>query len=303
MSSRLLHNCCLAATLILSSLPQALAKDKYLFVYFKEPGNDGVYYALSDDAYHWKAIHNDKPSVPTTVPGEVMRDVFVTRGPDHEFHMVWTWAWKGQSIGYAHSPDLIHWSEQRQIPLMVDIPGARNTWAPEIYWDEKQSAWMIIWSSTVEGKQAGNRIYYSMTRDFQTFTKPAIFFDPGYVVIDATILKDSSKYILVFKDETQDPLRRQLRYATGPTLQGPWSGIGAPFTESWSEGASVMKVGDEYVVYYDHYRPPRRYEANKTKDWKTWESISDQVEFPPYCKHGSFLKITEEEAARLLSSQ
>lgn len=303
MNSRFLRWCFLAITVLLGGARPSMAKDKYLFVYFKEPGNDGIYFALSDDAYHWQPLHDGNPWVKTTSPGEVMRDVFLTRGPDHEFHMVWTWGWRGQSIGYAHSPDLIHWSEQREIPLMADVPGTRNTWAPEIYWEEKQSQWMIIWSSTVEGRNTGNRIYYALTKDFQSFSKPEIFFDPGYVVIDATIFKDSSKYILVFKDETQDPLRRQIRYATGPTLQGPWTGISEPVTESWSEGPSVLKVDGNYILYYDHYRPLRRYEANRTRDWKTWESISDQVEFPAHCKHGSFLTLSEAEAARLRSFQ
>ncbi len=103
-----------------------------------------------------------------------MRDPFLTRGPDREFHMVWTWGWHTQSIGYAHSPDLVHWSEQREIPLMA---ATKNTWAPEIYWDKSRSQWLIIWSSAIGGRQSGNRIYNAMTPDFRTFSKPELFFD------------------------------------------------------------------------------------------------------------------------------
>jgi hypothetical protein len=52
-----------------------------------------------------------------------MRDPFLMRGPDHEYHLVGTWGWRGQSLGYAHSPDLVHWPEQREIPIMADILG------------------------------------------------------------------------------------------------------------------------------------------------------------------------------------
>ena len=38
----------------------------------------------------------------------------------------------------------------------------------------------------VEGRHDGNRIYSATTKDFRTFTKPEIFYDPGYMVIDAT---------------------------------------------------------------------------------------------------------------------
>src|ERR1039458_5566839 len=52
--------------------------------------------------------------------------------------------------------------------------------------------------------------------------------------------------------------------ASGPTLAGPWSGIGQAFTESWSEGPSVVRVGRQYIVYYDHYRDPKRWRGPPT---------------------------------------
>ena len=64
-----------------------------------------------------------------------------------------------------------------------------------------------------------------------------------------------------------------------------------------------MQVGDEYIVYYDHYRDPRGYRAVASKDLVHWTSIADKVSFPPGCKHGSFLKITEREATRLKSAK
>jgi hypothetical protein len=95
-------------------------------------------------------------------------------------------------------------------------------------------------------------------------------------------------------------LRYQIRYATGPTIEGPWSNIHEPITESWSEGPSAIRVGKEYIVYYDHYRFPRRqYEGVASADWVHWKSIDDQISFPENCKHGSFLKISEKEANRL----
>jgi beta-xylosidase len=230
-----------------------------------------------------------------------MRDAFVTRGPDREFQMVWTWDWKGQSIGYAHSKDLIHWSPQTELPLMAGIPGTDHTWAPEIYWDSPKSQWIIIWSSTVAGRQAGNRIYSSFTSDFKTFSKPTLFFDPGYDVIDATILQARGQYYLFFKDERTDPLKKQIKLAAGRTIEGPWSEISDPFTETWSEGPSALQVGNMYVVYYDHYRQPQRYSAVGTNDLLHWFSLADRVSFPEGARHGSFLRITEEELRKLKS--
>jgi len=282
------------------------AEQWYLFAYFKDPGSSGVYFALSNDGYHYTPLNDGNPVVPPAQKGELMRDPFITRGPDQQFHMVWTWEWRDTKIGYAHSADLVHWSEQIEVPLMKDIAGTRNTWAPEIYWDAPKKAWEIIWSSTIGGtssdKVLDNRIYSSLTPDFRTFSKPQVFFDPGYNVIDATILQTKGKFYLIFKDERPEPLKKFMKIAEGPTVEGPWSKISEEFTESWTEGPSALQVGDGYVVYFDHYRDPKRYEAVASKDLATWTSITNKISFPPGCKHGSFLKITEEEARKLKSA-
>ena len=287
---------CLAALCLATALPAA---DPLLFIYFREPANMGIFYATSDDGYGWKELHGGKPWIAIGQPGELMRDPFLTRGPDRQFHLVWTWGWRGQSIGYAHSADLVHWSEQREIPLMAGIAGTRNTWAPEIYWDRAMAEWRIVFSSVVEGRQEGNRIYSATTRDFRTVSRPEVFFDPGYAVIDATILQARGRYYMVFKDERNEPLHRWLEVASGPTLAGPWSGIGHAFTESWSEGPSVVRVGRQYIVYYDHYRDPKRYQAARSADFEHWTPMAEEVHFPEGCKHGSFLRITQKERRRI----
>ena len=187
------------------------AADPLLFVYFKEPANMGVFYALSDDGYHCRA-HGGSPWIGIEHASELMRDPFLTRGPDGEFHLVWTWGWRGQSIGYALRPTWCTGRAARDSDLMAGTPGTRNTWAPEIYWDAAKAEWMASGSSAVEGRHEGNRLYYARTRDFRTFTPPAIFFDPGYVVIDATLLQTRDRYYMVFKDERNEPdLHRCLR--------------------------------------------------------------------------------------------
>jgi len=284
---------------LLALMPALCFADPLLFVYFKEPANMGVFFATSDDGYHWKPLNNGKPWLPIEHPGELMRDPFLTRGPDGEFHLVWTWAWRGTSFGYAHSPDLVHWSDQQELTL---FPAANNTWAPEIYWDAAKSKWLIIWSATVPGRHEGNRLYKSWTADFKSFTPPEIFYDPGYMVIDATILHTRGKYYLVFKDERLDPLHKYVKIAEGPSLEGPWQNVSEALTESWSEGPSAVQVADEYIIYYDHYRDPKRYEAVASKDLQHWTPITDRMQLPEAAKHGSFLSVTEGEKQRIESA-
>jgi hypothetical protein len=298
--------CSTCAQQISTSAPDS--HGAWLFIYFKEPANQGIYFALSRDGLHYTPLNDGQPWVTPTQSGELMRDVFLTRGPTGDFHMVWTWGWRGNSLGYASSLELLHWSEQKEIPIMQDFPATNNVWAPETYWDATKSQWLLIWSSSMKDSSEGNRIWFSLTPDFNTFSKPAIFFDPGYVTIDATIFHAAAQngkrgqYRLIFKQQTYDPLTFQERVATGPTLEGPWSKISGPINESWSEGPSCIQLGNRYIVFYDHYRPPRaRFEAVATTDWKHWTDITAETSLPPLSKHGSFLHITDEEAERLLA--
>ena len=51
-----------------------------------------------------------------------------------------------------HIPrDLIHWSEQQMIPVMADEPTTINVWAPEIFYDDENDQFMVVWASCVPG--------------------------------------------------------------------------------------------------------------------------------------------------------
>jgi hypothetical protein len=309
--------CLLLLAVTAPSLTQARAQTAApdgatVFAYFKEPGSQGIYFALSRDGYTFIPLNDGQPWLKPDTPGEIMRDVFITREPSGKgFRAVWTWAWKGSSLGTASSSDLMTWTQQTEVPIMKDFSTVRNVWAPETYWDDNAKQWLLIWSSAVDGLTEGNRIWASRTTGFTTFTKPAIFFDPGSVVIDATMFhrtvgvnKNNGKqdWVFVVKDQSIDPLRYQVRWASGPTVEGPWGPLSGPFTESWSEGPSVIQVGANWIVYYDHYRAPRaRYEGVETDDWIHWTSVNDKMHFPDYAKHGSFFHVTDAEADRLLA--
>ena len=124
----------------LASQPNSQAQDYYLFTSFRGNGEDGLHLALSTNGYHWQALNHDRSFLKPEVGAyKIMRDPCLAEGPDGTFHLVWTSGWtaeKGKIIGYAHSKDLITWSEQRAIPLMEGEPKTRNIWAPEIFYDK-----------------------------------------------------------------------------------------------------------------------------------------------------------------------
>ena len=112
-------------------------KEAYLFSYFMGNGEDGLHLAYSYDGLEWKALNNNKSFLTPAVGNDkLMRDPCIISGPDGKFHMVWTVSWGEKGIGYASSNDLIHWSEQKYIPVMEHEPEALNCWAPEVFFDE-----------------------------------------------------------------------------------------------------------------------------------------------------------------------
>jgi beta-xylosidase len=279
----------------------------YLFTSFRNNGEDGLKFLYSDDGYRWQNIPGTflKPAVG---PSRLMRDPSLARGPDGTFHLVWTTGWKvDQGFGYANSRDLVQWSPQRFIPVMQHEPTTVNVWAPELFYDPPNDRFIICWASTIPGRfpdhlephDNNQRMYYTVTRDFQKFEPTKLFFDPDFSVIDCTIVKDRDRYVLVLKDNTRP--QRNLRVAFGNSPLGPWRDISAPFTQQFTEGPSVLKLGDEWMIYYDAYQESY-YGAAKTKDFKTFRNATGEVSFPEGHKHGTVLSVSRRHLERLLSA-
>ncbi|UEG53057.1 glycoside hydrolase family 43 protein [Mucilaginibacter daejeonensis] len=284
--------------------------DVYAFCYFKGNSADGLHLAYSTDGLKWQALHNDSSFLkPAVAQDRLMRDPCIIRGADGLFHMVWTVSWKDKGIGYASSKDLIHWSEQQFVPVIAKEQGARNTWAPEITYDARNKQYMIYWASTITGRypnvdstlEAGynHRIYYVTTKNFKTFSDTQLLYDPGFNIIDATILPLGKKYIMFFKDETLKPVQKNLKIAYADRLTGPYQQSGDKITGNyWAEGPTALQIGKQWIVYFDKYRD-HRYGAISSTDLKTWTDISDQIQLPSGIRHGTVFKITTAELQKL----
>ena len=286
----------------------AQAEGPFLLSYFRGNGEDGLHLAYSRDGFDWSTLNNDKSFLAPQVGGKerLMRDPCILRGPDGTFHMVWTVGWsEPRGFGYARSKDLIHWSEQKLISAMAHEPTARNCWAPELFHDAARQQFLIFWSTTIPGRfpdteKAGDngynhRIYSTTTKDFETFTPTKLFYDGGFNVIDGTLLQDGGKYHLIVKDETKNPAaKKNLRIASADSPEGPWTNLSEPFTISWVEGPSALRIGQEYFIYFDHYARPQYYGAVRSKDLKAWEDVSKQMHFPPGLRHGTVFRVPEE---------
>lgn len=285
----------------------ARAGEALLFTSFRGNGEDGLHLLWSTNGYHWAALRGDRSFLRPEVGGyRLMRDPCIAQGPDGTFHMVWTTAWttdRGAEIGYACSRDLVHWSPQRALPLMAHEPATRNLWAPELFYDRRKGRWLVFWSSTIPGRFPetdgtgddgyNHRIYYATTRDFVRFSPTRLFFDPGFNVIDATLLEVPGGYMLVFKDERLRPLQKRLRVAFSTDPEGPFGPVSDPISVDWAEGPSAIRLGSEYLIYYDRYSRRRYYGALRSLDLRRWEDVSGEMRFPPGHKHGTVFRVPE----------
>lgn len=301
--------------LFFSLIGNAQNEKVYMFSYFKNNGKDGLHLAYSNDGYQWTALNKDQSLLqPILSKDSLMRDPCIIRGVDNRFHMVWTVSWNARGIGYASSTDLIHWSTQQYVPVMEQEDSARNCWAPEITYDVKKKQYVIYWATTIKGKfpvadptaESGynHRMYYTTTKDFVTFTPTKILYDQGFNVIDATILRIGKKYVMFLKDETIKPVaQKNIRIATSKNLTHGFSAPSAPITgKYWAEGPTVVKVGNEWVVYFDKYRD-HKYGAIASTDLKNWQEVSEKISLPPGIRHGTIFTITKTELEPLLKIQ
>jgi hypothetical protein len=303
---RVFQSLVLAATL-------CSAADAYLFTSFRGNGETGIYFALSTDGYRWEALNGNDPWIKPAHAGMLMRDPCIQASPDGLYHMVWTTSWDKMGgrlvIGHASSRDLVNWGEQQLIRVMAHEPDAVNAWAPELLWDAKNREWLIFWASSIPGRfpdpsnesrpDRNHRIYATATRDFKTFSAARPFFDPGFSVIDSTIIENGGRYLMVVKDERENPPRKNLRLAFSSTASGPYTGITGPFTRDWIEGPSILRIGNDTIVYYDSYRKPQHYGAVRSSDLKSWQDITAELTFPSGHRHGTVLRIDAARAGAL----
>lgn len=291
--------------LVLAVAFSACSKKAYLFTSFHEPANEGLRMLYSYDGYKWNDLNKIflKPEIGKQ---KIMRDPSMVQGPDGVFHLVWTCGWKGdRGFGYASSKDLINWSPQQFVPVLQNEPTTVNVWAPELFYDKVKQEFIIIWASTIphrfargiEDEDNNHRMYVITTKDFKSFTEPKLFLDPGFSVIDAVIVrKAAADYVLVLKDNTRP--NRNLKVAFSQQALGLYTGVSEPFSGKLTEGPTVVKIGKEWLIYYDAYGE-KRYAAIKTGDFKNFKDVSAETVIPEGHKHGTIVEVDRKVIERL----
>jgi beta-xylosidase len=310
----------------------------YLFAYFTGEGTaDGeqIRYALSrgNDPLHWRELNQGKPVLTSTIGEKGLRDPFVIRSPKGDkFYLIATdlrmyqnssGSWDdvqrhgSKSIMIWESTDLVHWTDQRLVKVAPDNAG--NTWAPEAYWDDSLGEYVVFWASKLYADDdpghtgsTYNKMLYATTKDFRTFSEPKVWDDPGYSVIDSTVVKYKGTYYRYTKDE-RDPTSSSpcAKFITGEKstsltstkydLVADCIGSGAM---DRGEGPTVFKSNTEkkWYLFIDEYGG-RGYVPFETTDLDSgrW-TPSTNYQLPASPRHGTVLPVTQAEYDRLLAA-
>ncbi|MFC8302996.1 immunoglobulin-like domain-containing protein [Specibacter sp. NPDC057265] len=304
----------------------------YAFSYFKGEGSatgEQIYFgkSIGNDPLQWEDVNNSEPVLSSTLGEMGVRDPFVIRSPEGDkFYMIATdlkihgsgdWGkaqtWGSRNLMVWESTDLLTWSEQRSV--QVSDENAGNTWAPEAYYDDELGAYVVFWSSKIyttadHSDSNNNRIMYATTRDFVTFSDPQEYYNPGYQVIDTTMIKNEGNIYRFTKDErnrtAESPDGKTIFMERGAGILDVDSfttlatGIGTG-TINAGEGPTVFKSNTEekWYLFIDEFGG-RGYVPFETTDLDsgTW-TPSAAYTMPTAPRHGSVIPVTAAEMAAL----
>lgn len=300
----------------------------YLFVHFKEtrtPEGEQVYFGISTDGFHWEKVNNGNPVLWSYEGDRGVRDFTITRRKDGKFVILATDLSLSYGFRYKYkeswaeisnngskdlvmweSDDLVHWSNQKMLHLGTKDFGC--LWAPDIIFDEKNQDYIIHWSSSHKKNNYGPKaIFYSRTKDFETFTEPQELYrkeDSG--VIDSAMYEENGVYYLFVKSE-QNPAGIIL--LKSDCITGPFERVTA-FDESMTalqgkgavyEAPTACKTEDgHWCLFLDFFGTDATgqgyvpFLANDLASGKFVRSDAS-FDFPYGYKHGTILPITSEE--------
>lgn len=277
----------------------------YVLAHFRTEA-EALHYAVSEDGYEWDPLNGGEAVLRSDVGNESIRDPFLVRDRGGTYHLLGTDSWDSDAIVHATSPDLVEWSDPELVGIMADVPGVRNTWAPECFYDRELDVYRLVWSSTVnpggDPDARDHRIWTCSTTDFESFGAPAVLFDPGYTVIDACVVRHSGEYLMAFKDERGendlDTDHKDVRLAHAPSGGGPFADVTGPVTPGPVEGPTLFHNGQEWLVLYDHFIEGR-YGASRSDDAREWTVCDGRMSFPDGIRHGDVLEVDDAVGRRL----
>lgn len=303
----------------------------YLFVHFREkstPDGEQVYFSISRDGFHWEPLNGGQPILWAFYGDKGVRDMTIIRdretgrfhlyatdlslayGMRSQYHHSWDAISRhgSKSLAYWASDDLLHWSEQRLLPVADEHFGC--VWAPDIIYDRSQGDYVLHWSSSTDGDDyATKAIFYARTKDFIHFTPPQeLYRKDDTSVIDSAIYEEDGAYYMFLKSDA-NPERIILLRA--PSVTGPYARVSAfdacmlPLEQGQYEAPTAVRLDDgRWCLFLDYYGVPGAGQGYvpfiaDSLSSGVFRRADDAFSFPFGFKHGTILPITPEEYDRL----
>jgi hypothetical protein len=265
--------------------------------------DEALHMAVSRDGHSFTAVNGGAPVLRSSVGTGALRDPFIGFGPDGMFHLLATDGWASPAVLHAVSADLSTWSSPELIPVMTAVPGAHNAWAPEFFYVPDRQCYQLIWSSAVDSADADgdrdwqntgqdHRIWGCVTTDFRCYSPAELFFDPGFSVIDATVVHDRGRFVMAFKDERGvnelTTGHKHIKLTAFTSLGGPFEPAHGPVSPAPVEGPALFRRDGEWVLIFDHFLEGR-YGAVSSRDGLSWAPAG--VVVPRGARHASVLTL------------
>ncbi len=304
-------------------------EQNYLFVHFKEtrsPEGEQVYFGISRDGFNWELCNDGNPVLWSYLGEKGVRDMTIARTQDNKFVIFATDlslaysmrfkyhnSWGEVSRNGSHalmmwkSDDLIHWEDERAIELGDETFGCH--WAPDIIFDSKSGDYILHWSSPTAETDYQSAIYYSRTKDFETFSKPAILYRSENPNIDSAMYEQDGKFYLFVKQMKNPTVVRLLvsDNVTGPfTIVNEFDECMRGVIDHTYEAPTAFKASNgQWVLMLDFFGTRNAWEQGYVP------FVSDDISsgifkrsdakfsFPYGYKHGTVLTITPQEYERL----
>jgi signal transduction histidine kinase len=173
---------------------------------------------------------------------------------------------------------------------MTNQPSTLNCSTPRIFRDDRNDEYLITWSSTVTESGGGinatnhNQIFCTRTRDFETFTKSSLFYDPGVGATYAALVSESNRYHLFFTDDVAN----RVRMAAAESLAGPFGPPSPPIAPDFAWGPMPFWLGGRLVVAFCGSWD---YGAVRTDDLRRWENILPGLLLPRGIGSGAIMEV------------
>lgn len=322
--------------LTVRAAPEGLDTDYtagYLWTHFATQGGyEKIYFGHSADGLQWSKLNDNGPILANLAGDLGVRDPHLVRSPEGDKYWIigtdlhaegggaggsgWDQLNASKNIVVWESTDLVTWSDQRIVFAGMDDAGC--VWAPEAIYNEATGEYYVYWSARDRTDNGTDdwalRVYLTKTRDFATFTEPEIWLSlndkgdgaGGPNIIDTTIAVEDGVY---YRFSTSD---WHTVIDTAPSLDGPWTRVvdrgeaSSTGLRASMEGLTVYPLPDgrwsvmgDQSGYYAH--------TADTLESLTFRQLTagtgaDQYSFDAPFRHGSVLRLSAQEEARLLAA-